>query len=152
MLARRSDPFASFGDLRTEIDRVFERFFEDKPASGLGFDARGVWVPALDVTEKGESIVVRAEVPGVDPSKVEISIQDDVLTLKGEKEEAREEKGKDIYRSERRFGAFVRRVPLPALVDDSSVHAACKDGVLTIEMKRSKAALPRRIPVQVATP
>jgi HSP20 family protein len=107
----------------------------------------GAWAPALDVSEKGDVITVRADMPGVDPEKIDVTVQDDVLTLRGTKEEAVEEEGETFVRSERRFGSFMRQVTLPAPVDESKVNATYKDGVLRIELRRSKSAQPRRIPV-----
>ncbi len=151
MLAKRTTTLPVFGDLRNEIDRLFERFFENKPLLDIDAPALNTdWVPALDITEKDDTILVKAEIPGVDPAKIEVTVEDDMLTIKGAKEETREEKERGYFRSERRFGSFLRRVMLPVAVDDNKVNATYKDGVLKIELLKDKAALPRKIPVAVA--
>lgn len=151
MLAKRPTTLPVFGDLRNEIDRLFDRFFETRPMLDLEAPALNAdWAPVLDISEKGDHILVKAEIPGVDPSKIEVTVEDDMLTIKGSKEEATEEKERGYYRSERRFGSFLRRVTLPIAVDENKVNATYKDGVLKIELLKDKAALPRKIPVAVA--
>ncbi|HBS28159.1 MAG TPA: molecular chaperone [Phycisphaerales bacterium] len=152
MLARRSESLLpAFSDLHDEIDRLFGRFVERKANGGdLLSPLSGAWAPALDVTETNGAIEIKAEVPGVTPEDIEVTVAGDVLTLKGEKREEQEESGKDFHRTERRFGSFLRRVTLPAPVDESKVNAAYKDGVLTVTLTKSPAAQTRRIPVRVA--
>lgn len=151
MLSKRSDPVTPvLGDLRTEIDRVFEQFFEGKWPAFFDTGAPGAWMPALDIAEKGDAVTVRAEVPGVDPEQIELTVDDDELTIRGSKDETHEEKDKNFFRSERRFGSFYRRVKLPAAVDPGKVTATSKDGVLRIDLIKNKAAQPKRIPVTVA--
>ncbi|MBL8745226.1 MAG: Hsp20/alpha crystallin family protein [Phycisphaerae bacterium] len=150
MLAKRNDLLPSFGDLRRDMNDLFERFFESKPGRDGLSTFGGEWTPPLDIEEKADTITVKAEVPGVDPAKIEVTVQDDLLTLKGSKEESHEEKDKNFFRSERRFGSFLRRIVLPSPVDESKVNATYKDGVLKIELTKNKAALPKRIPVAAA--
>jgi HSP20 family protein len=132
----RGDDFFGFGDL-------LERFFEPaRWATGSS------WLPALDITERDDAIVVRAEVPGMKAEDVEVSVQGNTLTLRGEKKEDVEHKDKTYYRSERRYGSFHREILLSSDVDGDKVQATCRDGVLTVTLPRSAAAKSRKIEVK----
>lgn len=132
--------------LNGELDRVFNDFlfggFRSLP------DLRsGDWVPRLDVEESEEAITVMAEIPGVEPENVEVSVVDDVLTVSGEKKSETEERREGVYHSERRFGSFRRSVALPATVDREKISAEYDKGVLTIRLEKAEEASPKRIPV-----
>ena len=145
---RETGPASSLQRFREEIDRTFERFFQDPWAaleSGLG--SFGRWAPAVDLTESDSDVTVRAELPGLDPKDLDITIQGNMLTLAGEKQESAEEKGKDYACSERRFGAFRRSIRLPASIDPDKVTAKHENGVLTIKIEKLQAEKPRRIKV-----
>lgn len=155
MLSMTCTPRRNVAHPFTDLDRVFDTLlapiaFASPAAQILRSDASCAcdWVPALDIVERGEGITVRAEVPGVDPDKIDVTVQDDVLTIRGSKEESREENSENILRTERRFGSFIRQVALPGPVDEANVHATYKNGVLTVDLTRSAAAQPRRIPVK----
>ena len=105
-------------------------------------------LPTLDVEETEDKIIVRAEVPGVDAKDIDIQLRNNVLTIRGEKKEESEKKGKEFHRRERRYGAFYREVSLPAGVDPSQVQATCRDGVLTITMAKTEGEKPKRIEVK----
>jgi len=90
--------------------------------------------PALNVTEKDNVIHVEADLPGLDAKDIDVSVEDDMLTLKGERTEEKTEEGTNTYRRERRYGAFQRTVRLPARVQADQVNASFKRGVLTIDM------------------
>jgi HSP20 family protein len=133
-----------FSTLRREMDR----FFEDLAGNG-GRHGMERWAPFMDVTETPEALVVKAEVPGVDPKEVEISVNGDTLTIKGEKkEEEKEEKGKTWHRIERSYGSFLRAVMLPAPVDADRITAEARDGVLTITLPKTEKAKAKRIEVK----
>jgi len=106
------------------------------------------WQPALDVEETPRAVVVKVDVPGFDPEKIDVSIHDDVLEIKGER--VQEEKKEDAvsYRYERRYGSFQRSVRLPAPVDAAKVDAVTKDGVLTITLPKRDEVLPKRIKIK----
>lgn len=122
---------------------MFERLFE--PGRFL---ARGEWVPALDICERDDALVVRAELPGMQAEDVEVSVQGNTLTISGEKKEEFEDKGKTTYRSERRYGAFRREVLLSADINADKIEATCRDGVLTVTLPKSAAAKSRKIEVK----
>ncbi len=136
--------------LRTEMERLFERFFRE-PWGGwdwpLGLS--GVWSPAVDVSENEQEVLVQAEVPGVDPKQIDVNISGNQLTISGEKKETAEKKDKDYYCSEIRCGAFRRMIPLPEGIDAEKVQAQYANGVLTIRIPKTRVAQPKRIEVKV---
>jgi HSP20 family protein len=135
--------------LRGEIDRLFDAFVRE-PLGGLDwpFGSERGWAPAVDIAEDEKEVTVRAEIPGLDPADLEVSISGNHLVLAGEKRESTEKKGKDFYHSESRFGAFHRSIPLPAAVDAESVEAEYANGVLVIRLKKSPSAPVKRIDVK----
>jgi HSP20 family protein len=131
--------------LKREMDRLFDRFFESPWAE---MPALGDWTPAIDVTEGKDAITVKAEVPGVEPKEIAVSLEGDLLTIKGEKEDRKEEKDERHHRVERSWGAFMRGVRLPAPVDGSKVTATFKNGVVTITLPKTASAKGTTIPVK----
>jgi HSP20 family protein len=135
--------------LRGEMDRMFDRFF----AEPWGFadelaPSFGAVSTAVDVSETDDGVVVRAELPGVDPKELDITLRGNVLSISGEKKEERDERGEGWHRSERSFGSFRRSVQLPSEVDADSVEAEHRNGVVTIRMRKTETARPRRIEVK----
>ncbi|MCW5776933.1 MAG: Hsp20/alpha crystallin family protein [Phycisphaeraceae bacterium] len=139
-------PGASLGRLRDEMDRLFERFVGDS-GDWWGRTPEGV-VPALDVSETDTEVTVRAEVAGIDPKDLDISIAGNVLTVAGEKREETERKDEDYYHCERRFGSFKRMVHLPESVDPDRVTAEQENGVVTIRIAKEAGAMPKRVEVK----
>jgi HSP20 family protein len=135
-------------DLRHEIDRMFENFSRD-PWGSLGeFTNTKGWFPAIDLAENDQEVIVRAEVPGVDPNDLDVSVTGNRLTISGEKKESTERKDKDFYHSETRYGSFSRSVELPSEVDAEQVSAEHANGVLTISLKKTAAATTKKIAVK----
>jgi len=134
------------GNLKREMERFFERFAEPvwEPFETLAGD----WAPKLDLAETNEVIVVTAEMPGVDLKEIEIALTGDLLALKGEKENATEEKEERYHRVERTYGAFLRTVRLPMAVDGSKVTATFKNGVLVVTLPKTPASMGTTIPVK----
>jgi HSP20 family protein len=134
------------GNLRREMERFFYRFVEP---GGEPFETMaGDWVPMLDVAETNEAMVVKAEMPGVDPKDIEVTLMGDLLTLKGDREKATEEKEERYHRMERTYGAFLRSVRLPMAVDGSTVTATFKNGLLVVTLPKTPAAKGTFIPVK----
>jgi HSP20 family protein len=141
-----ANPFVSF---RQEMEKVMDGFFD-------GFDLRpfstrpDAFMPHVDVVDTDKEIKVSAELPGMDEKDIEVSLTNDSLTIKGEKREETEKKGKDYYRSERSFGSFTRTVPLPVEIDTANVEASFKKGVLTVNLPKTKQTLgeTKKIPVK----
>lgn len=138
---------SSLATLQQQMNRLFQDFFGPE-GTRLATPANGTFGVALDVAETPDAVIVRAEVPGIDPAKVEIAITGDHLTLSGEKSAEKEEKGKTWHRIERTYGRFTRSVLLPAPVDADKVEARAKDGVLTITLPKTVEARPKRITVK----
>jgi len=138
-------PWTGLTSIRKEMDRVFDRFFDLKWDE---LPAITEWAPALDLSETKEAIVVKAEVPGLEPKEIEIALQGDLLTIKGEKKQEKEEKGEHYHRMERSYGAFARTVRLPVPVDGSKVTATFKNGLLMIQLPKTPAAKGTTIPVK----
>ena len=138
-------PWRGMETLRQEMERVFDRFFEPRWEE---FEAVGAWAPKLDFSETKDAFVVKAEVPGVEQKDISVSIQDQMLTIKGEKHKEKEEKDEKYHRVERSWGAFARTIALPAGVDTGKVDATFKDGVLSVKLPKTPAAKGTTIPVK----
>ncbi len=133
-------PGEPIGWLRSEIDRLFDDF-RTPARSAFDLGMRSILpLPALEMIEKDDSYCLTAELPGLTEKDVEISVADGVLTVSGEKKEASEHKEKGFMLSERRYGAFERRITLPKNVDPEAIKAQVKDGVLTVTLAKDKKA------------
>ncbi|WP_374300267.1 Hsp20/alpha crystallin family protein [Paracoccus sp. (in: a-proteobacteria)] len=138
--------WSGFGNLRNEIDRLFE-VFEPRGWFGRGLPALGPdfgavrLAPAVDLVEKNGGYELSAELPGLDAENVEVKLAGGVLTIRGEKREAKDEERKDYHLSERRWGSFLRQVRLPDDVDDSKIEANFANGVLTVSLPKSEKAI-----------
>ncbi len=140
--------FASpLGQLRTEMDRLFDGILRDPWSLVEENKSVGAWAPSLDVSEDEKEYTVRAEVPGVDPKEVEVSLAGNVLTIAGEKKDRREEKARGFHRVECSYGTFRRNLVLPEDVDSEKITAEHADGVLTLHIQKSKAAAPKKIEI-----
>jgi HSP20 family protein len=137
-----------FSLLRREMDSLFDNFF-----SGFGiepFASRlGAFSPRVDVTENDKEIRISAELPGIDEKDIDVSLQSDTITIKGEKKEEKESKGKDFYRSERSYGSFSRTIPLPVEVDTDKVEARFKKGVLHVTLPKTARAVEEKKKIEV---
>ena len=133
--ARREDPFLS---IQREINRTFDRFFDDfSVMGGAGENAPG-FHPQLDISETEKAILVNAELPGVNEKDVEISLTREGLVIEGEKKSEHEEKDKNFYRIERSYGSFRRTIPLPGEVDTDKAEAKFEKGLLKITLPKLK--------------
>lgn len=127
--------------LKNEFNQLFERFWsgEMEPMQ------LGRWTPAVDVSETDGEVLVHAEIPGVEPEQVEILIEGDVLTLRGEKQELPRDVKQNFLRLERRYGTFVRSLRLPSPVSADGAEARSRNGVLEIRMLKQESARPRKV-------
>ncbi|HON93387.1 MAG TPA: Hsp20/alpha crystallin family protein [Sedimentisphaerales bacterium] len=132
--------------LRSQMDDLFSSFFRglDTPFSWLGERA---W-PAIDVAEKDDAILVRAEVPGCKPEDIDVSVCGNTLTLSGEKKESHEANGEGYYHMESTWGSFRREVSLPAEVDSNKIQAVVKDGVLSVTLPKAEKSKAVKVKVQ----
>jgi len=139
-------PWTGMTALKKEMDRLFERVWEGDFPDWPSF---GEWSPKLDVADTRDALVVKTEVPGIEPKEIEVTLQDQVLTIKGEKKAEKEEKDEHRYRAERSYGAFARAIRLPVPVEAGKVTAAFKNGVLTVRLPKGAAAKGTAIPIKV---
>jgi HSP20 family protein len=140
---------ATLADFRNEMNRLFEGFFSRPiPVSGW-FDTiePGQWLPAVDLREDGGQILVRAELPGIAPEDVNVSVSEDRLVISGEKKTHEETRGAGWTHRESHAGSFTRAIPLPEPVDPERVTARYDKGVLTVELTKSPASTSRKVPV-----
>ena len=143
----RSSEVTPLVSLRREVDRLFDDFFR-WPAAGFS-DTAGIW-PSIDIREDDREVHVSAELPGMSERDIELLAQDGVMTIRGEKNS--ETGDKDRGYSERWFGRFERRIPLPAGVDEEQANAIFRDGVLSVTFPRTTQAVARRrIPINAET-
>ena len=131
--------------LPDDVDRAFDRMLRSwmGPVSFSEFN----WHPTVDVGETNDEVVVKAEMPGMSKDDIEINVEDNQLTLSGEKKQEQEQKDTNYYRVERSYGAFRRIFTLPARVDVSKVKATYQNGVLTVRVPKSEAAKARKIEI-----
>jgi HSP20 family protein len=136
--------------LRSEMDRLFDSFFHE-PFGGMDWSPWGSdkWSPAMDVAENDTELTVRAELPGIDPKELDISVSGHQLTIGGEKRESSETQQKQFHRSETRYGSFRRTIALPEGVDTENIDAQYVNGVLTLRLKKTAPAATKRIEVKV---
>jgi HSP20 family protein len=134
------DTFKSF---QTEIDHFFDGFFNNfgRPTSSLFNRGRfESFSPKIDISDEGSSVEVAAELPGLEEKDIQVSLNEDLLTIKGEKKYSDEKNDKDFYRVERRFGSFERSIKLPKEIDIEKINASFKNGVLTISLPKTEKA------------
>lgn len=144
LTTRHRDPFRELSSLQREVDRVMRDTFggNSTPATA------GAWAPALDVEETEDAFTLYVELPGVSIEDVEVSLEENVLTITGERRFYEGRDGDSFRRVERAFGRFHRAVRLPDRVDAAHVNATHRDGMLTIEVPKAEEAKPRRIEVK----
>ena len=141
----RWDPFAEMASLRSTLDRMFEDFRPVR-AFGNGGQAGDLYFP-VDLFENGDDVVVKASLPGVKPEDIDISIHDQVLTLKANTDDEKEEKAENWYRRERRTGTWMRQLTLPADVNAEKATADFEQGVLRLTLPKAETAKPKTIKV-----
>jgi HSP20 family protein len=140
---REQHPLFDFWGLENDVDRIFGGVFAEGnlPARSASF--------GFEVTPEKDKVVIRAEVPGVDPSAIKISVNDDVLTVSGERAAQKRSEGRYHLR-ERSYGAFSRGFHLSEDLDSSAIEAECRDGVLTVRVPKRPEAQPRQITVKTS--
>ncbi len=139
----------TISSMQNEMNRMLDRFFRGGELSDFGVES-GTWIPPIDLSETNDKFTIKAEIPGIDPKEIDISVNNNTLLIKGEKKEEKEEKGKNFYRMERRYGSFSRSIDLPASVDTNKVSAEYKNGVLEINLQKKEEVKPKQINVKVS--
>ena len=141
--------FEPFRDLQDRMNRLFHESYRAQGADddwALG----GTWAPAVDIYEQDNNIVLKAELPGVDPKDVDIRLENNTLALRGERKFDNEVKKENYHRVERSYGAFTRSFTLPTTVDPGAIKAEYRDGVLRVTLPKREEAKPKQIQISVA--
>jgi HSP20 family protein len=137
------DPFAGLAEIQEEMNRLVDTSLRHRG----GFD--GAFNPAIDLVMEKDNLVVKADLPGLSKDDITVSLQDNYLTIKGEKKQEFEQKEANYFVSERSYGSFTRTVELPTAVDAKKSEARFKDGVLQITLPKTEEAKPKQIDVKV---
>jgi HSP20 family protein len=143
----RWEPVRELSSLQSEMNRLFNTFF-DPPTPGNGGSARR-WVPSMDLAETDTHFVLRADLPGLTEEDVSIELEDNVLTVAGERKAEHEAKKEGYYRVERSFGQFRRSLTLPEGVDAESIAATFDNGVLEVRIPKPEERKPHRVAIKV---
>ncbi|MGH2943046.1 MAG: Hsp20/alpha crystallin family protein [Solirubrobacteraceae bacterium] len=146
----RWDPIREIDTLQGEMNRLFSSFFDTPTTRGGNGAATRRWLPAMDLVETGEHFVLKADLPGLTQSDVNIEVENDVLTVSGERRTEHEEKHEGFYRLERATGAFSRSLTLPEGIDAEAVRATFDNGVLEVRIPKPVQAKPRRVQIGVS--
>ena len=144
-------PFRGFWDMQSQMNRMFNEMLGNLGGQRPGRQLEGVseWAPAVDATTKDGNLVIRAELPGVKPEDVDISLQNNVLTISGERKAEQEEQRGGYYIRERRYGSFSRSFSLPQGTDESKVRARFENGVLELTVEGAAVLTePKRIQIE----
>jgi HSP20 family protein len=154
-LRRREMAIVRFEPLRDliQLQQRMSRLFDDSHREGAESDdwaLGGSWAPPVDIYEQDGNIVLKAEVAGVDPQDVDVRVENNVLTLRGERKFTEEAKRDSYHRVERSYGSFSRSFTLPTVVDTEKIKAEVKDGVLRVTLPKKEEAKPRQIQIQAA--
>jgi HSP20 family protein len=140
----RWDPSREVESLHSEVNRLFDSFFGGRSGNGV---ASRRWVPAMDLAEEGEELVLRADLPGLTEDDVEIEVKDRVLTVSGERKTEEKKEGEGYYRVERAFGSFSRSLSLPDGIDADKVNAEFDNGVLTVRIPKPEERKAHRVQI-----
>ncbi len=141
----RYQPLSSVSDLQREINRLFEAPWRGDETNGV---LSSDWAPAVDIREEDARFVLYVDVPGINPDQIDITFENGVLTLKGQREHIREEEQNSYKRVERVRGSFMRRFTLPDTVDGEGITARTENGVLQVSVPKGEKAQPRRIEIE----
>ncbi len=146
----RWEPARELNTIQQEMNRLFNTFF-DAPVSGGGNGGSALrrWIPAMDVVETDDTFVLRADLPGLSESDVNIELEDNVLTISGERKSEHEERKEGYYRVERASGSFSRSLTLPEGVDPEAVRASFDRGVLEVRIPKPEERKPRKVAISV---
>jgi HSP20 family protein len=148
--ARAEAPFTPLARLERHIDDMFDRFWRDFPSFSSMSTEGQTWAPAVDVIDRNDEVVVRADLPGMEQKDVNVEIQDGMLSLRGERTEEREEKDGDYYASERWAGSFYRNIALPPGVDTEHANATFKSGVLEVHLPKTGESKTKQIEIRTS--
>jgi len=144
MVAMRWEPFKELVNLQERLNKLFREAFPRTQE-----EATSVWTPPVDVFEKEDEIVLKVEIPEVDQNEIELKVEDNTLTIQGERKLEEGTTKEDYYRMERYYGKFSRSFSLPNTVDQNKIKATYKDGVLRIVLPKREETRPKQIKIEV---
>ena len=142
------DPFREMRSLQDEVNRLFASSFSRGGSGGENDLMRGAWSPQVDIFENQNEIVLEAELPGMKPEDVNISIENNVLTIHGERKFEKKDEGDNFHRVERSYGSFTRSFTLPPTVSSDRAEAEFENGILRLTLAKREEAKPRRIEIK----
>jgi HSP20 family protein len=149
MAVVRWEPFRDLLTLQERMNRMFNESYRGRGASEDDWSLGGSWAPAVDIYEHEGNIVLTAELPGVDPKDVDIRVENNVLTLRGERKWNTDVQRESYHRVERAYGSFTRSFTLPNVVDTTNIKADFKDGMLRLVLPKREEAKPKQISINV---
>lgn len=149
MTIMRWKPIRDIVSIQDEMNKMFEDLFGRKSQRWTEPED-GLWSPSVDVSETKDDIVLTAEVPGLKKEDIKLSVQDNVLTISGEKKIEKEEKDANYHRLERSFGSFCRSFTLPTPVQPDKIKASYKEGVLKVTLPKTEEVKPKEIPINIS--
>ncbi len=146
----RWEPVRELTSIQNEMNRLFNTFF-DTPTAGTGGNGNTLrrWIPAMDLVETEDHFVLKADLPGLTEADVNVEVEDNVLTVSGERKAEHEDKREGYVRVERSYGSFRRSLTLPEGVDPEAVSASFDKGVLEVRIPKPEERKPRRVAIQV---
>lgn len=142
------NPLRELRSMQDQMDRLLNLSWGNRDFSGEDIN-EGIWQPAVDIYETSESIVIKAELPDIDQKDIDVRIEDNLLTIRGERKHEDEVKKENYHRIERYFGSFQRSFKLPATIDQDKVAASCDKGILTVTLPKKEEVKPKQINVEV---
>ena len=145
----RSEGERSFYSLQRDMNRLFDEIFCEPTTFGRLESRWDGFSPSIDARETDKEVIVKAELPGIDEKDIDVSVSEDCLTIRGEKKEEHEDKGKNWFRKEQTYGSFHRVIPLPARVDGDKAKAAFKKGLLTVTLPKRPDEQARRKTIEI---
>jgi HSP20 family protein len=148
MSVSRWDPFQDLLAIQDEMNQLFGRAVGQGPGRSQGQSGERMWAPALDISERKDAYVVTVEVPGIKAEDLDITLEDGLLTIQGERRFTQESTEQQFHRVERRYGSFRRSITLPAQVQAEQIEASFEDGVLQVIVPKAEEAKPKKISVR----
>jgi len=142
----RWDPYRELLSVHDRVNRLFSNAFTRTD----GEEASGFWVPPVDIYEEGDNLILKAELPGVRKEDLDVSVENNLLTLSGERRQESEVKEDQFHRLERFYGKFTRSFTLPVGIQTGHIHAEVRDGILTVTLPKAEEAKPKRIQIKAA--
>ena len=147
----RWEPFRDLVTIQDRMNRIFDDAFRGgRQGAEEDWALGGSWAPPVDIYEQDGSLVLKAELPGIEPKDVDVRVENNVLTLRGERQFDQSVKRENCHRVERAYGTFSRSFTLPSMVDTQAIKAEFKDGVLRVTMPKREEAKPKQIQIQIS--